>query len=104
MSKSAGRRAKRLSAFVENVDKKELWKRHDGICGICRTPVALDHTTIDHVVPLSRGGLHSYANTQPAHSECNTAKGNQMPDEHGPISAPKQRQPYFNRPLLARSR
>lgn len=102
MSKSAGRRAKRLNAFVENVDKRELWKRHDGICGICRTPVALVHTTIDHVVPLSRGGLHSYANTQPSHEECNVAKGNRLPSECGMISAPRRRQPYVNRPQSAK--
>ena len=102
MSKSAGRRARRLNAFVENVDKRELHRRHDGICGICRTPVALEHTTIDHVVPLSRGGLHSYANCVPSHEECNVAKGNRLPSEHGVISAPKRKQSYFNRSQLAK--
>ena len=34
---------------------------------------------VDHVYPLSRGGEHSYRNTQPAHPECNIAKGDKMP-------------------------
>ena len=32
--------------------------------------------TIDHIVPLSKGGRHEYANVQPAHSLCNHVKGN----------------------------
>jgi 5-methylcytosine-specific restriction endonuclease McrA len=31
--------------------------------------------TIDHIKPLSLGGLHEYANVQPAHSLCNHIKG-----------------------------
>jgi 5-methylcytosine-specific restriction endonuclease McrA len=30
---------------------------------------------VDHVVPLARGGEHSYANTQPACPPCNMSKG-----------------------------
>jgi 5-methylcytosine-specific restriction endonuclease McrA len=30
---------------------------------------------LDHIVPLARGGEHSYANTQPAHPTCNRRKG-----------------------------
>jgi 5-methylcytosine-specific restriction endonuclease McrA len=30
---------------------------------------------LDHVVPLSRGGEHSYANVQVAHPFCNLSKG-----------------------------
>jgi 5-methylcytosine-specific restriction endonuclease McrA len=31
--------------------------------------------TIDHITPLSEGGLHCYENVQPAHSLCNHVKG-----------------------------
>ena len=31
--------------------------------------------TIDHVVPVARGGAHTYANVQAAHRFCNTSKG-----------------------------
>jgi 5-methylcytosine-specific restriction endonuclease McrA len=30
---------------------------------------------IDHVIPLARGGEHSYANAQAAHGPCNMRKG-----------------------------
>jgi 5-methylcytosine-specific restriction endonuclease McrA len=100
MSKSAVRRRRTLHAFVEVIDRWTLWDQHDGICGICKTPVGLEHMTIDHVVPLSKGGLHSYANTQPAHEECNRHKGNTMPESHVP-QRKKRKMRYFNRPHLA---
>lgn len=100
-SKSARRRARRLNAFVENVDKRTLWSQHSGICGICRTPVSYDAMTIEHVVPLSRGGLHSYANTCPAHVECNLAKGNALPDEYVTPYVRPHKTPYLNQPALA---
>jgi 5-methylcytosine-specific restriction endonuclease McrA len=101
MSKSMDRRARRLNAFQERVDRKTLYDQHAGICGICRTPVSFKEMTIDHVIPLAKGGIHSYANTQPAHEECNLAKGCQMPDGIV-ISRPSHRKAnYFNRPTLA---
>lgn len=32
--------------------------------------------SLDHVIPMSKGGAHSYANTQLAHWLCNVTKGN----------------------------
>jgi 5-methylcytosine-specific restriction endonuclease McrA len=80
-SKSARRRARRLNAFVEHVDKKTLYQRDLGICGICKGEVAYAEATIDHVIPLSRHGLHSYANTAVAHGFCNLYKGSLMPED-----------------------
>jgi len=31
--------------------------------------------TIDHVVPLSKGGTHTWGNVVPAHAKCNWDKG-----------------------------
>jgi hypothetical protein len=62
--------------FVEDVDNIVLWKRGDGLCGICGRPIEdPDDTVVDHVVPISRGGEHSYANTQASHYDCNLRKG-----------------------------
>lgn len=73
---SAARRAVKLDAFVEHVDKRQLYKVHKGICGICGGTVKFKSMTIDHITPLSKGGMHCYDNTQPAHSLCNHIKGN----------------------------
>lgn len=71
----ASRRARKMGAFVEHIDKRKLWHQYQGICGLCLTPVPLSRVTIDHIIPLSQGGLHEYANVQPAHGLCNHVKG-----------------------------
>lgn len=79
------RRARLLSAFVEDVNIDVLWERDGGVCGICGALVDRDLAwpgrmvaTIDHVVPLARGGEHSYANAQLAHMGCNARKGDRL--------------------------
>lgn len=42
-------------------------------------------TTMDHVVPLSRGGEHSPTNVVPACSDCNFKKHCKTPDEWRPL-------------------
>lgn len=72
---SETRRTRLLGAFVEVVDSRVVYERDQGICGICNLPVPWDDLHIDHVIPLSKGGKHSYANVQSAHSLCNFKKG-----------------------------
>jgi 5-methylcytosine-specific restriction endonuclease McrA len=77
------RRARERNAFVEHVDRVVVWDSHGGRCGICGLAVPLDEMELDHVLPLSRGGLHGYANCQPAHPVCNRRKGNRVAEAHG---------------------
>lgn len=72
------RRARERGAFVEHVDRVVVWDAYEGCCGICRNPVGLDEMELDHIVPLSRGGLHQYANCQPSHMVCNRRKHNRL--------------------------
>lgn len=68
------RRARLVGAFVETVDPAKVWKAHKGLCGICQKPVK-GAWHVDHILPLARGGQHSYANVQVAHPRCNLSKG-----------------------------
>jgi 5-methylcytosine-specific restriction endonuclease McrA len=68
------RRARKLAAFVEVVDAKTVYEMHGGRCGICGLFIEGDFH-VDHIHPLSKGGLHCYANSQPAHPICNIRKG-----------------------------
>lgn len=72
---SQARRARLLGAFVEHVDPKTVYDRDQGICGICGQPVGPSVASIDHIVPLAKGGKHSYRNVQLAHLSCNLRKG-----------------------------
>lgn len=74
------RRARMAGAFVEVVDPRVVFARAKGICGICLTPVDLSSPwEVDHIIPISKGGEHSYANTQLAHRTCNRKKHAKLP-------------------------
>lgn len=60
----------------------EVFERDGWLCGLCSQPVdsAVEYpdpasASLDHVVPLSRGGEHSLENVQLAHLSCNVSKG-----------------------------
>lgn len=78
----ARRRVRKKAAFVEEVWRPVLFKRDNWICQLCGDPVDPNLkypdpmcASVDHIVPLSAGGEHSYANTQLAHALCNSLKG-----------------------------
>lgn len=69
------RRARKLAQFVAPVDPVTIRDRDKGLCGICGHAVASDEQSLDHIVPLARGGTHEPANVQLAHRSCNSRKG-----------------------------
>jgi hypothetical protein len=75
-------RATYFGVAYERIDRSEVFERDGWMCGICSLPVDPDakfpdagSPTLDHIVPMSRGGGHLLANVQLAHFHCNTAKG-----------------------------
>lgn len=81
------RRARKLGARHERVDMRLVWKRDGGICWICETPVDPDagprdrmRRSIDHVIPLARGGWHAMDNVALAHLRCNISKRDKILD------------------------
>jgi hypothetical protein len=84
------RRARKRGATVERVDALNVFERDNWMCGICDEPVdpILRHpdrmsVSLDHVVPLSLGGEHSYANTRCSHWICNVRRGNRVGTNEG---------------------
>ena len=73
------RRVKLRGGFVEAVDIAVLAERDGGRCGICHKKVNRTERSIDHILPVSKGGAHSYANTRLVHLKCNIARGNREP-------------------------
>lgn len=80
------RRRKRIrEQWVEDVKIEVLLERDKGICQLCKQPVRLDvpythplAPTRDHIIPLNKGGEHSYANCQLACRDCNTIKNDRI--------------------------
>ncbi|MEW6667188.1 MAG: HNH endonuclease [Thermodesulfobacteriota bacterium] len=59
------------------------WSRkiREGVCYYCRRQVGSAHLTMDHVIPLSRGGKSRKGNIVPACKECNNKKTYLIPVE-----------------------
>lgn len=75
-----------------NITLESLFKRDKGICHICGKPCDYEDYTvdgdifiagnwypsIDHVIPVSKGGRHSWDNVKLAHRLCNSVKSDKL--------------------------
>jgi hypothetical protein len=92
LKKSQSRRAWKRDAFVEDVDVRVLLDLQGGACSLCSQPI-LSYIkypdpmslSLDHITPLIRGGLHSYANCAATHLRCNLVKGVKSVDDVAPL-------------------
>lgn len=88
--KDANRRKKIKNALIDkDINLERLYNRDGGVCAICGGKcdwsdhqyrgryfiVGKDYPSIDHIIPLAKGGTHSWDNVQLAHFACNSAKG-----------------------------
>lgn len=61
--------------------RKTRWwqqKTSSGTCYYCRQKVGFKNLTMDHLVPLSRGGRSTKDNLVPCCKECNNRKKNSL--------------------------
>jgi 5-methylcytosine-specific restriction endonuclease McrA len=79
---SSRRDARKRGAFVADVSPEVIYERDQWQCHLCGG--AIDKTaqvphplapTIDHVIPLAKGGTHEPDNVAAAHFLCNATKG-----------------------------
>lgn len=86
----AERRGRLKKSIIDtDITLPKLIERDKSICYICGKPTDLNdykvvngrkkalkmYPTIDHVIPLINGGLHSWDNVKLAHLHCNASKG-----------------------------
>jgi 5-methylcytosine-specific restriction endonuclease McrA len=81
---------------------RNLRLRDGGTCQWCRRRPG---NTMDHVVPRSRGGVHSWTNVVLACQLCNNRKGDRLARELGWTlsirpSSPSRRELFLNDPAL----
>ena len=72
-----------------DITLERLYERDKGICHLCGTECNYNdniitseghfiagetYPSIDHVIPISKGGKHSWENVKLAHHKCNTNK------------------------------
>ena len=75
------RRALKLETQTELIYSIEIFERDKWICGICGKKVNSrikfpnpKSASLDHVIPLSKGGTHTKTNVQCTHWGCNLCK------------------------------
>lgn len=67
------------------VGRHQVGKRDNWICGICGEPIDRKlkfpnqmSFSVDHIIPLAKGGTHTMDNLQAAHLICNSYKSDQI--------------------------
>lgn len=82
------RRASLRSAEYESFDIRSIYERDGWVCGLCGEGISQDRqypdplsVSLDHIIPISRGGSHTKENVQAAHLVCNIKKGASIPME-----------------------
>lgn len=74
---------RRERAKARELRQSQWWKRKrgEGVCYYCRKKVQPAEITMDHIVPLIRGGRSTKGNLVPACKECNNKKRHMLPIE-----------------------
>lgn len=66
---------------LQKEKRLNIYDKSEHRCSICGKPLKYGEMTIDHIVPLSRGGENSEENLRCVCEECNQLKGNRMDNE-----------------------
>lgn len=81
------KRARKYGVAYEPINLIKVFERDGWICGICNDPIDPavpwpdDRSkSLDHIVPMSKGGGHVWSNVQAAHLGCNVDKADRMGD------------------------
>ncbi len=74
---------KREKNKARDLRQSQWWKRRcsKGVCWYCKRTIPSGELTMDHIVPLSRGGKTTKGNVAPACKECNNKKKQLLPME-----------------------
>ena len=85
----------------EAIDPYKVFERDNWMCGICFAPVDRDtvapdplSASLDHRIPLSKGGNHVWDNVRCAHFGCNSIKSDKLDEEIVWPEVDHQRQPH----------
>lgn len=88
IAREKARQARRRGALTAGpVSRDEIFERDGYVCQLCDEPVDLDlkfpdpgFGTLDHIIPIAKGGSHTLWNLQLAHFLCNQRKSDKLPD------------------------
>ncbi len=83
ISEVTAEQLKREKEKARELRKSQWWKNRlaKGVCHYCGGSFSPAELTMDHIVPLIRGGKSSRGNVAPACKECNNKKKHMLPIE-----------------------
>lgn len=71
------------------ISHEQIVREYGPDCHICKEPIDLELArthrfglTVDHVIPVNKGGTDDMANLRPAHWICNVKKSDKMPESN----------------------
>lgn len=71
---------------VSDAQWQEIQSQFGGLCAYCKDAIG---DTMDHVIPVSRGGQHAPENVVPSCYECNSGKKARTPEEWASAQTPR---------------
>ena len=76
---------RREKTKARELRSSQWWKNQcgRGRCHYCKREISPKELTMDHVVPLARGGRTTRSNVVPCCKDCNTRKRSMLPVEWG---------------------
>lgn len=92
----------RLKKFIKKFIHNPCYSKHSiiirdkGLCQYCGKTVSGRNLTLDHVIPISRGGSSNYNNVVLSCFKCNNTKNNKTPEEANMPLLKKPEKPNFS--------
>lgn len=86
--KNNRQRARRYGGVYQTINKTKVFEKYKWRCAVCgrKTPKSLigsindNAPELDHIIPLSKGGSHTYSNVQCLCRSCNGLKSDKIID------------------------
>jgi len=79
---------RKIYAQGDHISALVLFELHAWTCFVCHKKINKfvrcpdwNAATIEHILPISKGGTHTWDNVAPAHYRCNLAKGDSTCEE-----------------------
>lgn len=74
-SPSSQHGTRQLSTYERQRLRRARMKSQNGLCAICGDELG-DDQSLDHIVPVSKGGKNVWSNFRLTHERCNKERGN----------------------------
>lgn len=71
--------------FTNSEKRREIFERDKYTCNYCSEKVTAENATLDHLIPQSRGGMHTRENLKTSCLICNSIKSGKTFDEAAPL-------------------